>query len=279
MHRFALGAFAALGILIASSAVVAADVAPPESQTTATDQMNLPKGTFLIDGFITMNLSNNQAFQPVSITPDIWYGVTDDLTVGLVHSFVGESGLVGFTGDSLCLTGSNNGCPNFYQDVGVDLRYRLKAPLSVDAGVFVDQLSNPFLLGVKVGIDGRWRFGKAAIEIQPNLFVELTNRVGGAAAMGTTPAIPGNEEDLAIPVTGSYTVIPNLDVMLQVGLLLPFDQTGDFFQIPVSIGARYAVSPKLSLGLMFSLTELAGGSARDTGFDTRVLTVGGSYAL
>ncbi len=286
------GALVVLCVLAGAATVASADTAPPAGppsttapEATASEQLNLPKGQLLIDGFVTVNLSsdssgNSEVGKPISLTPDIWYGVTDDITIGLVHSF-GETGLlVGITGNSLCLTGTGGGCPNFYSERrrGCSLQ-ALKAPLSLDVGLFVESFSPNFDMGIKIGVDGRWRFGKAAIEVQPNLFIELTDRQSGADTTGVTVAVAGNEERLAIPVTGSYTVVPNLDIMLQLGLLLPFDGAGHFFQIPLSIGARYAINPKLSLGLMFSLPALAGGDELDTGADGRVLTLGGTYAL
>jgi opacity protein-like surface antigen len=253
--------------------------AAPAVTKNGYDSFNLPKGQLFIDAFFTMDLSINVAGQGISLSPDIWYGITDDITVGLVHSTVGETGFLGGIGDSLCFSGKTGECASFYNNVGADLRYRLKAPWSVDAGLFIDSFSPDFDLGVKLGIDGRWRFGKIGLEIQPNLFIELTNRESGADKSATSPEEPGNEEALRIPVTGSFTVIPKLDVYLQTGLDLPFDRAGDFFAIPLSIGARYAVTPKLSLGLAFTLTQLVGGSALDTGADFRVIQLGGSYAL
>jgi hypothetical protein len=294
-------ALLALGLLVAGATSAAADApagaeeapvpvagsdagsgsgsAAPAITKNGYDQFNIPAGHFVIDAFLTMDLSINVAGQGISLSPDIWYGITDDITVGLVHSRAGENGFLGGIGDSLCFSGQTGECPNFYEDVGADLRYRLKAPWSVDAGLFVDSFSPDFDLGVKLGIDGRWRFGKLGLEIQPNLFIELTNRFAGADKTATTPEEQGNEEALAIPVTASYGVIPKLDVFLQTGLDLPFDRAGDFFAVPLSIGARYAVMPKLSLGLAFTLEALVGGSAIDTGADLRVIQLGGTYAL
>src|SRR5690242_12610808 len=83
------------------------------------DQMVLPKGRVLLDAFAEINLSSGAVFKPFSLTPDLWYGLTPEVTVGLVHSRVGQIGFMGNAGDSLCLTGSSSGCPDFYKNVGL----------------------------------------------------------------------------------------------------------------------------------------------------------------
>jgi len=57
---------------------------------------------------------------------------------------------------------------------------------------------------------------------------------------------------------------------------LPFTKTSDTWAIPLSIAARYAVSPKFGLGLAFSFPDLIGGNGTA---DARSLTLGGSYAF
>ena len=80
----------------------------------------LGQGRLLLSGFVEIGLNNGAAFKPISITPDIWYGVTDEITAGLVHSGTGLSGFLGSQGDALCLTGTDNGCAKFYDGpVGV----------------------------------------------------------------------------------------------------------------------------------------------------------------
>src|SRR4051794_21644683 len=73
------------------------------------DQLTLPKGRLLLDAYIAANLSSGAVFKPFSISPDLWYGATDDVTVGLVHSGLGSTGFIGggfgLGGQSLCLSG------------------------------------------------------------------------------------------------------------------------------------------------------------------------------
>src|SRR5882757_2600288 len=93
-----------------ASRASADEVGASVSTATAsdTDGFVVPKGKLVLDAQLELNLSSGNAFKPVSLAPDLWYGVTDDITLGLVHSGLGETGFIGAVGDSLCLTGSSN---------------------------------------------------------------------------------------------------------------------------------------------------------------------------
>ncbi|HEY1817879.1 MAG TPA: hypothetical protein VGG74_36305 [Kofleriaceae bacterium] len=270
-----LGASAARADVTAS---VGGDANPQPTQTQAPNSLILPKGKLLLDAFLEMNLSSGEAFKPVSLSPDLWYGLTDDLTLGLVHSTTGATGFIGNAGDSLCLTGGSNGCPHFYPDVGVDARYRLMRPLALDVGLYVPY-TDPFELAVKLGVSGRWTWNRLSLEAQPSLFIGLANRQPTTKnAMGAEVADgPTNTEQLNIPITVAYLLAPRVDVALQPGLVLPFTDTGDTWRIPLAIAVRFAATPRFGIGLAFAFLDLIGGG--DDGADQRSLTLGGTYAF
>src|SRR5262249_14247626 len=134
-----------------------APAAAPAPAGEGIDQMVLPKGRALLDAFAQINLSSGAVFKPFSLTPDIWYGLTPDVTIGLVHSTLARFGFMGVgaaTGDALCLTGSSNGCDSFYPGAGLLLRYGLKKgkmPLAFEGG-FVIKDFDPFQIAVKLGL-------------------------------------------------------------------------------------------------------------------------------
>lgn len=257
--------------------------APPAVAAAAgaagADQVTLPKGWLLLDAFAEINLSSGAVFQPFSISPDLWYGVTDDVTVGLVHSAAGRSGFIGGVGDALCLTGEDNGCPDVYPGFGFDARYRLETGALVwaaEGGLYVRHLADPFQLAIKLGAVGRWQSGGLAIELAPNLFIGLTNRTP-TVTVGA-PAVAPNREVLDLPVTALYSVTPAITAAVQLGIALPLEDTGDAYAIPLSLGGHYRVDDRLDLTLAFSLPRLFGGGPQ-TGFDARSLTLGGTYAF
>lgn len=275
-----LASWIVAAVVAAGGAAAHADPAPADAPQPSS--FVLPKGKLLLDAYLEMSLSATDmatgagVFKPVSLTPDLWYGLTDDWTLGLVHSTTGATGFIGNVGDSLCLTGTTNGCASFYPDVGIDARYRLMRPLALDVGVYAIDTS-PFQLALKAGISGRWVFGKLLFEAQPNFFVGVVGRQPTKLVAGmTVPAGPPNTEQLNIPLTLGFLATPRLEFALQTGVVLPFTDTGTTWAIPVAIAGRFAITPHFGLGLAFAFPDLFGG-ASTTNF--RTLTLGGTYAF
>ncbi|HEY4244670.1 MAG TPA: hypothetical protein VGM88_32875 [Kofleriaceae bacterium] len=288
------------GVLVSAGLGAArADDTPPPATTPSTDdapakpadpmtsdQLVLPKGKLAINAELGINLSKDGVGKPVSFSPDVWYGVTDMITLGLVHSYTGTTGFLGGVGTSLCLGSTDNGCARVYNNLGIDARIRLARPLSADVGIYVPNITDKFQLAVKLGLSGRYRFGALAIEAQPNIIIGLAGRPSDDDTDGQAVVVPSasavlfgeNTEILNVPVTLSYDVAPKFDVALQTGIALPFTHAGDTWRVPLTIGARYAVSPHLGVGLTFSFLDLIGGG-EDTGIDARTIVLGGSYAL
>ena len=66
----------------------------------------VPKGKLLLDAQLEMNLSSGAAFKPVSLAPDLWYGVTDDLSRSASSTAASARPASSrAAGDSLCFTG------------------------------------------------------------------------------------------------------------------------------------------------------------------------------
>ena len=255
-------------VLLLAAGAAAADEAADKPRETMTS----PKGKLIVNGFIEINLSENAAFKPVSLTPDVWYGVNDKLTLGLVHSSIGATGFVGGVADSLCITGRTRGCAKFYRNVGVKGRYRLKAPWTFDAGLLFPSISQPTLVDLEAGAIGRWRFKKIVVEFQPNLVIAMNQRSEGS------DALQPRSQRLNLPGTVGYTVSPKVELDAQLGLSVPTSKAGSFFTIPFAVGGRYVYKPNISFGLMFALPALLSGSALTGGVSTRTLILGVTYA-
>ena len=251
--------------------------AAPEATATvaAAETETMPAKRALVHVNLEINFSAAAAFKPFSIAPDIWYGVSDKFTVGLVHSFVGETGIMGGFGSGICLSGNANGCDGVYGNAGLDARYQIKTGtfgVAFDGGLFANDLS-PLVLAGKAGVVGRWRpsaKSKLAVDIAPNLFFGLTEREGAQA----------NKEVLTMPATLMYGVTPKVVAAFQVGLVLPFEQAGDNYFVPVSVGGNYMLNKRASVDAAFTFLHLAGGgNVGATGADSRTFTIGGGYAL
>ena len=206
----------------------------------------------------------------------MWYGATDELTVGLVHSSLGTTGFIGGVGQALCLSGDANGCDGVYPGAGVEVRYKLKPrefAWAVSGGLYAQDF-DPLQLAIKLGAVGRWEQGKLAVELAPSLFVGFTHRDVDLA----NNVLRSNGETLLVPVTGFYTVAPKIAVALQLGLVLPFEHTGDNYAVPVSISGHYQIDNSASVNLALALPRLVAGSPLD-GVDARSITLGGTYAF
>jgi hypothetical protein len=258
-------------VVVALTATMYAGVVAAEGMAAATDEpsLTLPGGKLFLDAFVEVSLSKDMAFKPVSLAPDIWYGVSDDLTLGLVHSARGATGLWGSSGDGLCFTGKSRGCSKVYNNLGANARYHLfrkgGIALAADGGLYAMSL-DPFMLSLKLGGLLRFGFGAFSIEFDPNIFIGITKRSDG------------NKEELTIPVTFMYALPMRLGIGAQLGAWIPFGDT-DLYQFGGSLGVQYFATDKLILDAVFSLPALAGGSAVADGVDLRTFTLGVAYAF
>ena len=230
----------------------------------------LPKDQIFVQAFLEINLSKGQAFKPLALQPDVWYGVTDDITVGLVHSPRALSGFVApaAPGGGLCL-GSSENCGNRYSGVGLLGRYHLlddPVILAADGGLVFGDF-DPFSLAIKLGVVGEKKFDKISVLFGASLSLGLTNRDNG------------NKEVLSLPVGAMYEVMPKLSAGVQTGIRLPFSNAGDLYSIPLALAGRYIVTPKIIVDASFSLPLLITGIPDSSGVAARVLTLGGAYVF
>ncbi|GAB4535738.1 MAG: hypothetical protein Tsb0020_50850 [Haliangiales bacterium] len=258
--HFAPLLLAALVTLLATS--------PARADNHEIQRMTLPKGKLLVQAFVEVNLSADAAFKPVSLAPDIWYGVLDKLSVGLLHSANGATGIYGGVGSSLCLTGEDNGCDGVYHNLGLNARYNLlehSLPLAIDGGVFINDF-DPFLLNVKLGVVGKWQ-GPIAVIFNPTMDVGLTEREAG------------NKDTFIIPVAAMYDITNTISVGLQTGVVLPFADLDQLWRVPLTLGGRAVLTNAVWVEAAFTLPAVVGGDGNATGFDGRVFTLGGGVVL
>ena len=89
--------------LAGPAAAEPADEPPPPPPAAAADgpftgeRVVLPAKRLYGQAMLEIELTSGAAFDPVSLAPDVFYGVTSDFTVGLVHSFAGATGVIGGT--------------------------------------------------------------------------------------------------------------------------------------------------------------------------------------
>ncbi|MCG8420336.1 MAG: hypothetical protein MJE77_20580 [Proteobacteria bacterium] len=232
----------------------------------------LPASAFEVVVPLNVNLSDGVAAEPISLSPDIWYGVTDEVSVGLIHSVHGALGFFGFDGaigTGLCFTGEDHGCAGgAYNNLGGEVLY---AFMNRDGlhfagnGGFQAGSLDPFVLALKVGMRSMWRSGKFAAMVAPSLFFGITERDSG------------NDESFTIPLTAHYAVTDTIHAGVQSGIGGDFQGFADTYFIPVSFAGHY-VWNEFTVGGVFSIpflgaSDVFGGG----GVASRTVSLVGSY--
>jgi hypothetical protein len=222
---------------------------PAPAADAAAHSMILPKGKIAVAVGIDVSLMESAIAKPLSIRPDVWYGVMPKLEVGVAHSAYGLAGWWGGLGGGICVSGTDGGCGKAYNGpVGVIAHYLLmegNINLAADAGVVIQSI-DPMALGVKLGVMGNKMMGKLMIGFNPNIKVGLTERDAG------------NKEVLSVPVSVMFAATPKVHAGLQTGITGPLDGFGDAFAVPVSLGAMFMATPNIMAGASFNLFRVAG---------------------
>ena len=200
---------------------------------------------------------------PLSIAPDAWVGVTERLTVGVIHS----SPSVDRIGSraSFCVRQSELTCDRAYQGSGIDVRYRLRdAPFAVAPRVrLLVRDVDPWKPAVTIGTLARWTRGRFSIKTDPYLRFGLANTDHGNRAafvlpvwLGVQPTCrwlvelhTGAEGDLAVLRDGwhmpfSLVVTARatraLDVVVEAGFSQIYGPQIDYRQRALMITAAYS---------------------------------------
>jgi hypothetical protein len=213
-------------------------------------------GVFRFDTTVFMNLSKDEAGEPVQIAPDLWYGVTDRFALGVVHSSYNTVGFYGY-GGGVCVSGEDQGCSDVYENVGARGLYQFKGEgegllLAADMGLMASEF-DPAVMSVRLGVLGAMRWPKASLEFNPAVGVNVTEREGELNEM------------LYLPVEMSYLAAPGLTLSFQSGVWTFLDSTefGNSWVLPLGFGGMYQISDLFGLGARFTWPVFAGGEGWD----------------
>ncbi len=201
------------------------------------------------------NLSDDAIGEPISLAPDIYVGIDSNLTIGVIHQV------------GVCLTpGEENGCPTAYHDVGAEALYSFmhggNVQLALRGGIVLP-LFSPFTAGVQAGAIARVRGGKIAIVAEPLLYVGLAGRSNENEALVTRA-----KEVVDMPVAIQFNAQPQTTAFLSTGFRASLGDFGDSYEIPLGVGAVFALNHRLDLGGEFRLENLFG---QDGGIERRLL--------
>jgi hypothetical protein len=222
-----------------------------------------PAGMLSARILLDVNLSSSLVGKPISLAPDLYYSVTDRLQLGLLHQ--GPMGWQARPGVGLCLTGTENGCPKIYNNVGFDLMYGLTSGGSVDlsahGSLFMNSFS-PASTSLAVGVAGKLYFSKRfALLFDPKIAIAVNDR-------------STNHDDLFVPLELEWQVGALTTFKLLSGIEGDVSAFSNTYQIPVGVGLVRNLSHHFDLGARFSFDNLLGNQPPGVGAaDARSLAV------
>jgi hypothetical protein len=229
-----------------------------------------PAGALDVSLTLEANVSADRALAPVSLAPDVTYGVTSDFTLALVQSGAAVTGFRGGAGSGVCVSGAADGCPGVYRNVGLEGLYSLAAgtlAAAASLGLHLQPVSDPLTFKVKVGAKTRAQLGAVAIGFNPCVFLALSERDGAT-------------DSLWLPVSLSMKPLPRLTTGLGTGVKVPdLSAAGDGWQVALGAFAQVQVQEPLALGASFVLGNVVGGEATADGLESRFAQVWMTYGF
>ena len=234
----------------------------PDGQYAVLRGVQGPAGMVSARVLLDINLSADLAGQPVSLAPDIYYSVTDRLQLGLLHE--GPMGWQARPGVGICFTGTSNGCPHVYDNVGFDVMYGLafeKVHLSAHGSLFLDTL-DPLEASVAIGVAGKAHLSETvAVVFDPKIAIAVSDR-------------DTHDDALYIPLELEYQAAAPTTIKLLTGLSGALSAFGDTYQIPLGLGVVQNLNKHFDLGARFSFDNLLGKQPAGVGAaDTRSLAI------
>jgi hypothetical protein len=200
--------------------------------------------------------------KPIALAPDLWYGVTDRLTVGLIHSDTSLDQVD--TTASFCFRGGVLSCDHVYNGSGVDVAWSaLAGPFAIAPRVrFVVRDPDPFKPAGTVGALVRWAYQRFAIYADPYLRFGLANQA------------LGNRTSLFIPVWFAVQPARGALLSLHTGWNSDLAVVSDGWHVPVAVDATVRVTAQIDVGLEAGLTSAFGPQ---NSVNNRALTLSVAY--
>lgn len=244
----------------------------------AEGRMTLRGGGFVLGAIVETNLASGKAAKPISVAPDLWFGLHDRLTVGIYHSGRATTGFLSGYGSGLCFRDGmsgicKGGLGDLYTFGGAEARIglsqgRFATALVLGANVrFADPNT---LLAAKAGFLARIHTRWIGVEISPVALVGLNKRKVMDVAL--------NEDFLFVPVTFYVRITPRVSLALQGGLSTTVKKASDNFKVPAAAGLSFGLGEHLSIDAAYGLAAVADKDKATKPFDQRSVTVGLSYA-
>lgn len=218
------------------------------------DSVTIPPHKVQVIATTEMSLSKDKELEPVSLAPDVSYGLTPTLMVSFISSGYGTTGFRGSAGSGLCLTTPSHGCAHLFNSLGGETVFGLSkgaAAIGLVGGVYSLNVDASFI-DVKVGAKSRFTWRNAALLFNPSYYVGLNRR----------DAMVPNTDQVYLPVGLSYKLDPQFAIAVGSGVKsASVKGFTDKYQIPLGFSAVATINPELSIGAAFTWGRLWGAKA------------------
>jgi hypothetical protein len=184
--------------------------------------------------------------KPVSLAPDLWFGVLPALTVGVIHSDLSLDRIG--AGASICIEPRPFTCPKAYHGSGLDVLYSLVAgnfAAAAHARFLVREL-DPIEPAITIGAALRWHSGRWSISGDPFLQIGLANLAHG------------NRAQLWLPIVFAAQPTPRWAIELHTGWNSDLAIIRDGYYVPFGIGTHVRATSHLDVGAVFGFMGLLG---------------------
>lgn len=220
-----------------------------------------PAPGMLDDGLFTATItaeveaSEGTFGDPASIAPDLAYGVSNDLTVMLLHSTFGRTGFRGNAGEGLCFT---DACGDLYDNVGGEAYYSLaRGPVAAALGGGFHVVSfDGEAYAAKIGARLRAMAGDIAFVSVPSVLFSVAHR-------------DEQPDRLFVPLN---VVVPFGQVSVGgiTGFKTPLEEVADNYEIAAGVFVSYTHSPSVSFAASWVHGKIVGGND-SAGIESRAL--------
>ncbi|HEY5923354.1 MAG TPA: hypothetical protein VIV11_16860, partial [Kofleriaceae bacterium] len=172
-------------------------------QAVADDaSLTLPERKLFVSVAAQSDLTSGAMGDMISLAPDLAFGVTNDLTVALVHSVATATGFwSGHSNGSLCIAG--DACGDLYSNGAVLAKYgvvRGRAAVAALGGVIYN--IDPARLGLGAGVEALYPIGKVGLHFKPTIYIGVNER----------DAMVPNREFVNLPVSVLHATTSSLQL-------------------------------------------------------------------
>lgn len=201
------------------------------------------------------DLGPRRRARPLSLAPDVWFGVTDALTVGVIHSEASVDRID--AGSSFCVRELATQCSGLYRGSGVDLRWRWTPHVAWRVRGLLRDI-DPVKPAITAGALLRWDRGRSFVASDPYLRVGLANREAG------------NRDALVVPIWLGRRLGDRAELAIHTGIDGDLAVWRDGWHIPLGLRLEVAPARAIGLGVEAGFSSLLG--PQNTG-DRRAIAV------